>query len=146
MPFHRRARSLYLNLWWPNLLMHIIYAMFGLNELIYFSHFCHCLQDDNNDDTVADEVGIDVSAQTCSIMTSLHGNAFHITDPFCDEPSGHWWIPCTKASDEALWCFLWWKDFWMYRYHIRTRIVIHNCEWVLFRKYIMWLTCKSACM
>ena len=71
--------------------------MFGLNELIYFSHFCHCMQDDNNDDTVADGVGIDVSAQTCSIMTSLHGNAFHITGPFCEEPIGHWWIPCTKA-------------------------------------------------
>ena len=25
----------------------------------------------------------------------------------CGEFTGDWWIPLTKASDAALWCFLW---------------------------------------
>ena len=30
-----------------------------------------------------------------------------VTGPLCGECPGHRWIPCTKASDAELWCFLW---------------------------------------
>ena len=41
------------------------------------------------------------------IMTPSNGNIFCITGLLCKEFTSHWWIPCTKASDMELWCFLW---------------------------------------
>ena len=41
-----------------------------------------------------------------SMMTSSNGNIFCVTGPLCGEFTGHRWIPCTKASDAELWCFL----------------------------------------
>ena len=38
--------------------------------------------------------------------TLWNGNIFRITGPLCGEFTGHWWIPCTNASDVELWCFL----------------------------------------
>ena len=36
-----------------------------------------------------------------------NGNMFHVTGPLWEEPTGHWWISLTKASDMELWYFLW---------------------------------------
>ena len=41
------------------------------------------------------------------MMTSSNGNIFRVTDHLCGEFTGPRWIPCTKASDAELWCFLW---------------------------------------
>ena len=41
------------------------------------------------------------------MMTSSNGNIFRVTGLFCGEFNGDRWIPRTKASDAALWCFLW---------------------------------------
>ena len=41
------------------------------------------------------------------MMTSWNGNIFRATGHLCREFTGHRWIPCTKASDAELWCFLW---------------------------------------
>ena len=41
------------------------------------------------------------------MMTSSNGNIFRVTGPLCGEFTGPRWIPCTKASDAELWCFLW---------------------------------------
>ena len=41
------------------------------------------------------------------MMTSSNGNIFHVTGHLCGEFTGLRWIPCTKASDTELWCFLW---------------------------------------
>ena len=41
------------------------------------------------------------------MMTSSNGNIFRVTGPLCGEVTGHRWIPCTKASNAELWCFLW---------------------------------------
>ena len=41
------------------------------------------------------------------MMTSSSGNIFRATGHLCGEFTGHRWIPCTKASDAELWCFLW---------------------------------------
>ena len=41
------------------------------------------------------------------MMTSSNGNIFHITGHLCGEFIGSRWLPCTKASDAVLWCFLW---------------------------------------
>ena len=41
------------------------------------------------------------------MMTSSNGNIFRVAGPFCGEFIGHRWIPCTKASDAELCCFLW---------------------------------------
>ena len=42
-----------------------------------------------------------------SMMTSSNGNNFRVTGHLCGEFTGPRWIPCTKASDAELWCFLW---------------------------------------
>ena len=39
-------------------------------------------------------------------MTSSNGDIFRVTGHLCGEFTGHRWIPCTKASDAELWCFL----------------------------------------
>ena len=44
---------------------------------------------------------------TNGMMTSSNGNIFPVTGPLWGEPTGHRWIPLTKASDAELWCFLW---------------------------------------
>ena len=41
------------------------------------------------------------------MMTSSNGNIFRVTGHLCGEFTGPRWIPCTKASDAKLWCFLW---------------------------------------
>ena len=41
------------------------------------------------------------------MITSSDGNIFRVTGHLCGEFTGHRWIPCTKASDAELWCFLW---------------------------------------
>ena len=41
-----------------------------------------------------------------NMMTSSNGNIFRVTGHSCGEFTGHRWIPCTKASDAELWCFL----------------------------------------
>ena len=45
----------------------------------------------------------------CSVamITSSNGNIFHVTGPLCGVFNGHRWIPCTKAINAELWCFLW---------------------------------------
>ena len=50
------------------------------------------------------------------MMTSSHGNIFCVIGPLYREFTGHRWIPCTKASDAELWCFLWaatWINGWV---------------------------------
>ena len=42
-----------------------------------------------------------------SMMTSSNGNIFHVTGPLCREFTNYSWIPLIKASDVALWGFLW---------------------------------------
>ena len=42
-----------------------------------------------------------------NMMTSSNGNIFRVTGRLCGEFTGPRWIPCTKASDAELWCFLW---------------------------------------
>ena len=51
-------------------------------------------------------LGLELS-WTHHMMTSSNGNIFRVTGPLCGEFTGHRWIPCTKASDAKLWCFLW---------------------------------------
>ena len=41
------------------------------------------------------------------MMTSSNGNIFRVTGHLCGKFTGPRWIPCTKASDAELWCFLW---------------------------------------
>ena len=40
-------------------------------------------------------------------MASSNGNIFRLIGPLWGEPTGHWWIPITKASEVELLCFLW---------------------------------------
>ena len=49
------------------------------------------------------------------MMASSNGNIFRVTGHLCGEFTGHRWIPCTKASNAELWCFLWsapWINGW----------------------------------
>ena len=41
------------------------------------------------------------------MVTSSNWSIFRITGHLCGEFTGHWWIPCTKASGVELWCILW---------------------------------------
>ena len=43
----------------------------------------------------------------CIMMTSSNGNIFRVSGPLCGEFTGQRWIPCTKASDAEILCFLW---------------------------------------
>ena len=40
------------------------------------------------------------------MMTSSNGNIFRVTGHLSEEFTSLRWIPCTKASDAELWCFL----------------------------------------
>ena len=44
-----------------------------------------------------------------AMMTSWHGNAFHITGPLWGETTAHWRIPSQRTSDAEFQCFLWWR-------------------------------------
>ena len=41
------------------------------------------------------------------MMTPSNGSIFRVTGHLYGEFTGPRWIPCTKASDAELWCFLW---------------------------------------
>ena len=59
---------------------------------------------------------VNIATLANDMMTSSNGNIFCITGPLCGEITGHRWIPCTKASDAELWCFLWsvpWINGWV---------------------------------
>ena len=56
---------------------------------------------------------LSVSIAVADVMiTSSNGNIFRITGHLCGKFTGHQWIPCTKASDAELWCFLWSAPDW----------------------------------
>ena len=48
-----------------------------------------------------------------SVMTSWNGNIFRVTGHLCGEFTSDRWIPRKKASDDELWCFLWFAVEWM---------------------------------
>ena len=56
-----------------------------------------------------------VSVTNEPMMTSLNGNIFRVTGHLCGEFTGPRWLPCTKASDAELFCFLWcaWINRWV---------------------------------
>ena len=57
------------------------------------------------------------------MMTSSNENIFCVIGPLCGEFAGHRWIPHTKASDAALWCFRWYAQEWTVKQTI-VRLVI----------------------
>ena len=59
---------------------------------------------------VNQKIVIDISLpewHSFPMVTSSNGNNFRATGLLCREFTGHRWIPLTKASEAALWCFLW---------------------------------------
>ena len=78
-----------------------------------------------------------------SIMTSSNWNIFRVTGHLCGEFTGPRWIPCTKASDAELWCFLWsaseyingWEnnceagDLRRYRAHYDVNVMVQKLWW-----------------
>ena len=48
------------------------------------------------------------------MMMSSSGNTFCSTGHLCGEFTDDRWIPCTKASDAELWCFLWSARGWWF--------------------------------
>ena len=70
---------------------------------------------------------------------SSNGNIFRATGPLCGEFTGPRWIPCTKASNAELWCFLWsapWINGWVnnreprdLRRHRAHYNVLEMCQW-----------------
>ena len=48
-----------------------------------------------------------------AMMTSSNGNIFRVTGHLCGEFAANRRIPCIKASDAELWCFLWYVPEWM---------------------------------
>ena len=47
-----------------------------------------------------------VTWQGSFMMTSSNGSIFRVTGHLCGEFTRQRWIPLTKASDAALWCFI----------------------------------------
>ena len=75
------------------------------------------------------------------MMTSSNRNIFHVTGHLCGEFTGHRRIPCTKASDTELWCFLWSVPEWtveqtivklcdLRRQHAHYYVTIMHCAWI----------------
>ena len=73
---------------------------------------------------------------------------FRVTGHLCGEFIGPRWIPCTKASDAELWCFLWIKgwvnnreagDLRRYRAHYDVAVMRF-----LLRKFIWNVVCDMA--
>ena len=65
--------------------------------------FTHILQDNLITPLAQGEL---LDGPSFSMMMSSNGNIFRVTGHLCGEFTGPWWIPRTKASDTALWCFL----------------------------------------
>ena len=57
------------------------------------------------------------------MMTSSNGNIFRVTGPLWRESTGHRWIPLTLASDEELWCFLWFVSEQAVKQTIETSVI-----------------------
>ena len=69
------------------------------------------------------------------MMTSSNGNIIRVTGPLCGEFTGHQWIPCTKASEAELWCFLWFapeltvgKNSWGWWFQTPSRSLWRYCN------------------
>ena len=81
------------------------------------------------------------------MMTSSNGNIFSVTGPLCGEFTGHRWIPCTKASDAELWCFLWsapkWlnKQSWGWWFETPSRSLWRLCN--IYMPWSRWCFCQS---
>ena len=58
-----------------------------------------------------------------SMIASSNGNIFRVTGPLCGESPGRRWIPCTKASDAELSCFLWSAAEWMVEQTMETLVI-----------------------
>ena len=78
------------------------------------------------------------------MMASSDGNIFHITGLLCREFTGHRWIPCPKASNMELWCFLWSKpepNSWanngdagdLRRHHTHYDVIVMIMPWKCFQ-------------
>ena len=98
------------------LITKILYNLYGSylkTEELIRPQFCTC-HDSSAVMTLKTHLKQDCFSQDFScklinhvMMTSSHGNIFHVTGPWCGEFTGHRWIPRTKACDVELWCFLW---------------------------------------
>ena len=75
-----------------------------------FHHFktsehLHTQEAQSREARMSAEYGLDGLFTLLVMMTSLNGRMFRVTGPLCREFTGHRWIPLTKASDTAFWCF-----------------------------------------
>ena len=73
------------------------------------------------------------------MMTSSNGNIFRDTGLLCGEFTGDRWIPCTKASDAELWCFLRLnkrlsKQSWGWWSETSSRPLLRHCNVKQFRR------------
>ena len=75
----------------------------------------------------------------CHMMTSWHGNAFHITGPLWGESQG---FPSLRASNVELWCFLFfldwtccWANNWLMFFVGNTTI---NKDYLILIDFIFW--------
>ena len=74
--------------------------------------------------------------ETC-MMTSSHGNIFHVTGPLCGEFTGHRWIPLTKASNMELWCFF---DLCLNK-RLSKQL---RCQWFETPSCSLWRRCNGS--
>ena len=91
------------------------------------------------------------------MMMSSNGNISRVTGPLWGEPSGHRWIPLTKASVAGLWCFLWsapdkqlskqsrTNDLRRHRVHYDTIVMLSGNFNNLFLSYYSLLMAEVSC-
>ena len=90
--------------------------------LVILSHanieYCDAVVSINMNEYLVTRILSVISLNQCDgsyMMMAPNGNIFRVTGLLCGEFSGPRWIPCTKASDAELWCFLWsvWINGWV---------------------------------
>ena len=94
MVFNKTALYHFVTHWYC--LMSVTVFMYGVKHMTHLNLSC-CM---------AVWVIVELPLTPMFMMMSSNGNIFCITGPLCWEFTGHRWIPCTKASDAEVWCFL----------------------------------------
>ena len=83
------------------------YIISKIPEPHLFESFWKLVVDKNCTTVVVIDDMQEESVRSSPMMTSSNGNIFRVTGPLRGEPTGHRWIPLTKASDAEIWRFPW---------------------------------------
>ena len=84
------------------------------------------------------------------MIASSNWSIFRVTGALWGESTGHRWIPLTKASNAALWCFLWFAPEQTAEQPIETPVIwdaialiMTSLQWPMSLRWMLWLKAPS---